>query len=520
MHRTPVRYASLCALLIAAIAPFPSRAENLKDALTAAYLFNPTLKAARSQLRATDNSVSQAKSGYRPRITGQLQDGFEDTRTRLKSGGGSIISLPVVGGAGGVVNIDQSAFRSGSTSNGTYNPRSASVTLQQNVFDGFRTYNAVKGAEAAVEAGREDLRAQEQNILLSATTAYMNVVRDQAIVNLRQNNVRVLAEQQRATEDRFRVGEGTRILVSQAQSATAQAQADLAIAQATLSTNRAEFARLVGRMPGTLRDPGPATRLLPKSLPAALAQAEAENPAVLSAIFRERAAAHQVKQVKGELLPSVSLNASYTKSAESSPSVAQVDDTRVTGTVNIPLYEAGEVSARIRIAIETQSQRRQQINEQREQARANVNSAWGQYLSAQQTVKAGQAAVEASRLALEGVRQERNVGQETILAVLNAEQSYLNAQVNLVSFRRDLVVASYSILSAIGRLTAYDIALSAELYDPNRNYDEVKDQWYGWQASVETEEDPKVAPVRDRGLAPGQRSNDGPAYTQKRPSVP
>ncbi len=509
--------------------PLAARGESLKDALTAAYLFNPTLKAARSQLRATDNSVSQAKSGYRPRVTGTLSDTFEDTRTQLKNRGGSanlgtVDVTPPGGGAPVATPLSALGSATGGggsfSSNGTYNPRVASIALSQNVFDGFRTYNAVKGAEAGVEAGREDLRATEQSLLLNATTSYVNVVRDQAIVSLRQNNVRVVSEQLRAAQDRFKVGEVTRTVVSQAQASQAQTQADLAIAQATLSTNRAEYVRLIGRAPGTLRDPGPATKLLPKSLPSALALGQAESPLIISAIFRERAQSHTVKQIKGELLPSVTLNASYSKSYETSPSINQIDDAKITGNVNIPIYEAGEVSARIRIAIETQSQRRQQIDEQREQVRANVSAAWGQYLSSQETVRAGKSAVESSRVALQAIREENRVGQQTILDVLNSEQTLLNTQVNLVSFQRDLVVASYSVLSAIGRLSAYDIALQAELYDPNRNYDEVKDKWYGWGASIETAEDPHVARVRDSGLGAGQRRNDGPAYTQKLPSVP
>ena len=132
-----------------------------------------------------------------------------------------------------------STLSSGSLGNGPSNPKSAQIALQQNVFDGFRTYNNVKGAEAQVEAGREDLRGAEINVLLNAATAYMNVVRDQAIVNLRQNAVKVLAEQLRATEERFKVGEVTRTDVAQAQSGLAQSQADLSIAQGTLYGDQA-----------------------------------------------------------------------------------------------------------------------------------------------------------------------------------------------------------------------------------------------------------------------------------------
>jgi outer membrane protein len=256
-------------------------------------------------------------------------------------------------------------------------------------------------------------------------------------------------------------------------------------------------------------------------LPEAINIAQSENPGVLGAIFRERAQEHQVKQVKGQLLPTLSLNAQYSKGAQTtSPNIAQLDDTRVFGQLTIPLYEAGSVSAQIREAIETLSLRRQQIDEQRELARQNVSSQWGLLIAAKGNVAAGQSAVDATRIALQGVREEERVGQRTILDVLNSEQQYLNAQVNLVSFRRDLVVASYSILAAMGRLTASDIALEAELYDPTRYYGEVKDAWYGWGAAIEDKEDPRVAPVEAPGRTPGQKSTDGPAYTQKLPQIP
>ncbi len=524
-RRTPM----LAMLLL--MAHGSGRAETLKEALTAAYLYNPTLKSARAELRSTDNGVSLAKSGYRPTVTATFQDGFDDIRTRVAPGSASPGSIPLCTATvapngsctgGSFVPLPLGSLANSSIGNGTSNPRSAQIAIQQNIFDGFRTYNNVKGSEALVEAGREDLRAAEVNVLLNAATYYMNVVRDQAIVGLRQNNVRVLSEQLRATQDRFKVGEVTRTDVAQAQSGLAQSQADLSIAQGTLYADQALFAQFVGHPPASLKDPGPPTRLLPKTLQEAIDISQAENPGILGAIFRERAQEHQVKEVKGQLLPSLSLNASYTKAAQpfGLPNVAQEDDTRVYGQLTVPLYEAGSVSAQIRQAVEILSQRRQQIDEQRELARQNVSSQWGLVIAAKGNVAAGKSAVDATRIALQGVREEERVGQRTILDVLNSEQQYLNAQVNLVSFQRDLVVASYSVLAAMGRLTAYDIALEAELYDPARYYGEVKDAWYGWGAAIEDSADPRVAPVEAPARTPGQRSTDGPAYTQKLPQIP
>ncbi len=506
-----------------------AHAETLKEALTAAYLYNPTLKSARAQLRATDNQVSLAKAGYRPTITAQFQYGYEDVRTQTTSGssGTGLGSAPVCTGTasctGGATGVSPgTSGAGGATGSGTAIPRQAQVTLQQNVFDGFRTYNNVKGSEALVEAGREDLRGAEEGVLLNAATAYMNVVRDQAIVILRQNNVKVLAKQLKATKDRFEIGEIARTDIAQAELGLAQSQADLSIAQGTLYGDRALFAQYIGHPPGTLRDPGPPTKLMPKMLQAAIDIAEAESPGILGAIFRERAQEHQVKEAKGQLLPTLTLNGTYTRAEQpfGSPSVSNLEDTRVFGQLTVPLYEAGSVSAQIRQAIELLSQRRQQLDEQREFARQAVTSQWGLVIAAKGNIAAGKTAVEASRIALRGIREEEKVGQRTLLDVLNSEQFYLNTQVNLVSYQRDLVVASYGVLAAMGRLTANDIALEAELYDPTRYYGEVKDAWFGWGASTESEADARVGPVSDPGRTSWQTSTEGSAYSQHLPGVP
>jgi outer membrane protein len=507
-------------------ASVPLQAETLKEALTAAYLYNPILKAAQAQLRATDNSVAQAKSGYRPTITGTYQEGWDDLRTKMAGytvpAGNIPLCTSITGGTptGCTGSIPLSTLTGGW--NGPSNPRMGTIALQETLFDGFRTYNNIKGAEALVEASREDLRGAEINVLLNAATAYMNVVRDSAIVRLRENAVKVLAEQLRATEDRFKVGEVTRTDVAQAQSGLAASQADLSIAQGTLYGDQALFGQYIGHPPGALRDPGPPTKHLPKSLQAAIDIAQAENPGVLGAIFRERAQQHQVKAVKGQLLPSLSMSASYNRAAQpfGAPNIAFEEETRVYGTLTVPLYEAGSVSAQIRQAIETLSQARQNVDVQREAARANVSAQWGLIVAARGNVAAGKSAVQATGIALQGVREEEKVGQRTILDVLNAEQQNLNAGVNLVSFQRDLVVTSYGVLAYMGRLTAADIALQAELYDPTRYYGEVKDSWYGWGAAYEDRQDPRVAPVEDPGRKQGQRSTDGPAYTQKLPQIP
>ncbi len=463
----------------------PAQAETLYEALASAYLFNPTLKAQRAALRATDEEVPIARSNFRPTITGNIQNQFNDTSVRPNTAGAS----------------------------GTVYSKLYSVTLNQPIFRGFRTINAIRGAEADVEAGREDLRTTEQQVLLQAVTAYMDVFRDMAILKLRQNNQRVLEEQLRATRDRFQVGEVTKTDVAQSEARVAGAISDVSAARSNLESSRATYQQIIGNPPMGVSDPGAPNRLLPKGQDEALAIANGENPSLLAAIFRERSQDHAVKQIKGELLPEVSLQASYTKGLDPQVGIQESDDTTVTLNTTIPLYEAGQVSARIRQAKETQSQLRQLIDQAREQVRADVISTWGQYIAAKSVVTSAQSQVDANRVAVAGVREEEKVGQRTVLDVLNQEQELLNSEVSLVTAKRDTVVAAYTVLQAIGRLTASDLGLPVNLYDPAAHYSRVRNKAYGWSTSVEAkQEDPKVAPVNDPGVVLGQPHSEGPAY--------
>jgi outer membrane protein len=461
----------------------PGHAETLRDALAACYLFNPTLKARRSELRSTDEEVPIAKSGFRPRVTGVIESGFENLNT-----------LPDTPGTG------------------SNYPKAYSIGVTQPVFRGFRTINAVRGAEALVEAARENLRQTEQAILLEAVTAYMDVFRDEATLQLQINNQRVLSQQLRASRDRFQVGEITRTDVAQAQARESGAISQVSAARSNLNLSRATYQRLIGQMPSGIRDPGAPLKLLPRSQEEAVRIGEGENPRILEAIFRERSGEHTVRQIKGELLPEVNLEASYTRGVDPSKTLDRSESTVVTGRVTVPIYEAGEVSARIRQAKETQSQFRQLIDEARELVRADVISSWGQYAAARAQIESARAQVDANRIALTGVREEEKVGQRTLLDVLNAEQELLNSEVSLVTAKRDYVVAAYGLLSAVGRLSASDLGLAVELYDATQNYRRVRNKAYGWSTSVEAAEDPRVAPVTDPGVAPGQQRGDGPAY--------
>jgi outer membrane protein len=425
----------------------PAGAETLSQALAAAYKFNPKLDAARASQRATDEEVPRAMSGYRPSVTGQATTAYQNTRGGL------------------------------ATTNGELSPRTYSVGLVQPLFRGFRTINAVNGAEATVRAGRETLRIAEMGVLLEAVTAYGDVVRDQAIVKLRENNVAVLTRDLKSTQDRFNVGEVTRTDVAQSQARRAAAVSALDLAKANLQTSRATFERVIGHPPSGLADPRP-TKLVPKSLQEAIEIALRENPNVVGALYREQAARFAIETIRGELLPTVQVEANYGKSFDTANGVPEVEQTTVTGRLTVPFYTGGEVQARLRQAKQTHVQRIQEIEQYRTEQQALVVQAWSQMTAARAQLESDQASVDASRIALAGVREEERVGQRTLLDVLNAEQELLNNEVNLATDRRNLLVASFTVLQTIGRLNAQELSVAENVYDSEEHYHEVRRKWF------------------------------------------
>ncbi len=424
-----------------------SQAESLRDALVTTYVKNPTLEAQRARLRSTDEGVSIARSGFRPKVSGSASYTYLESRGTTTS------------------KTETTAY---------------SVTLTQPVFRGFRTINTLRQAEAEVLAGREDLRTTEQDIFLQTVTAYMDVVRDQAIVRLRQNNVKVLTKQLRATKDRFQVGEVTKTDVAQATARQSGSISQLSLAKANLASSRAVYQRLVGKIPGRLRAPNGLSKYIPKSMRVALEIGDAEHPEILAAGYREQSAKHVVKTILGELLPEVNFDATY---AESHSSLSDSESSTLTARASMPIYQGGSISARVRQAKQTRVQREQQVNEASIRIKAGIIASWGQWEAAIAKLTSDRSQVEASKTALNGVREEEKVGQRTVLDVLDAEQEYLDAQVALSTTKRDYIVAGYSVLSSIGRLGASDLNLPVPLYDATRYYDKVKGKWFGFGKS-------------------------------------
>lgn len=428
----------------------PTLAETLKQALSATYRYSPQLDAERARLRAIDEEVARANSGYRPNITGQADVTYQDSRTRPAG-----------------------------INNGGNTAKGYSINLVQPLFRGFQVTNAVNEAEAAVRAGRETLRDVERQVLLSAVTAYMDVVRDQAVVRLQENNVNVLSRELKATQDRFSVGEVTKTDVSQAVARRAGSVSQLDLARANLKTSRGSFEQVVGHPASNVSDPPVPERTLPKSLEEAISIGQRENPLLVAALYREQGARYTVDRIRGELLPSVQVEASYGERWDPSRQIEESETGTVATRMTVPIYEGGEVYARVRQAKHTHVSRIQEIEQVRTQVRQSIVAAWSQLQAARAQLQSDRTQVEANQTALAGVREEEKVGQRTLLDVLNAEQELLTSQVTLETTRRNLIVASYSVLAAIGRLDSLTLGTAAEIYDPEEHYVEVRRKWWG-----------------------------------------
>ena len=442
--------AALCAVAWPMLEAPAAVAETLREALSSAYRTNPRLDAERARLRATDEEVPRAKSGFRPIVEGSADFGAQRTTTR-----------PATTGAGQT------------------NPSGYSLNVTQEVFSGFRTVNTVREAEATVRAGRENLRLVESNTLMEAVTAYMDIVRDQALVRLREGNLDVMTRELVAAETRRSVREITKTDVAQARARRAKAASELDRAKANLKASRAAYERVVGHPANRISEPPLTLKLVPRSLDEAHRVGLQESPNVVSALYREQAARHAVDKVWGELLPEFRIEGSLNHRFETSRAIDEQDSAAITGRINVPLYRGGETHARVRQAKHTHVSRIQEIEQARSETQAAIATAWSRGMAARAQFKSDQVQVEASRTALDGVREEEKVGQRTVLDLLNAEQELLDAEAQLIVTRREIVVASYGLLAAMGRLDAETLRLNSEIYDPEEHYHEVRQKWFG-----------------------------------------
>ncbi len=438
----------------------PALADTLNGSLILAYMNNPTLNAQRAAARATDEGVPQALSGYRPRVTfnGSVGAQYLDSTTRSQT----------LGNANTYTQLS-----------GNMTPSNIGLTATQTLYNGFQTSNRTRQAESQVQAAREQLRVSEQGILLAAATAYMNLLRDAAILDLQRRNVEVLQEQLRQTRDRFNVGEVTRTDVAQSESRLAAGRSQVLSAEATYKASVATYRQVIGVEPGKLAAGSPVDRFSPHTLASAVGVGTATHPAVTNAQYNVDAALLQVKVAEGALYPTLALQGNVQQSYESSLLGLRTFNASVIGQLTVPIYQGGAEYSLVRQAKETLGQRRLDLDTARDQVRQNVVQSWGQLDAAKANIDATQAQVQASEIALNGVREEARVGQRTTLDVLNAQQELVNARVALVSAQRDRVVASFTLLSAVGGLSPQVLGLRVPVYDANVHYQQVRDTWAG-----------------------------------------
>ena len=430
-----------------------ARAETMSGALAKAYGYNPDLNQQRAATRAADEGVPRATAGWRPVLSATSSIGAASTKTVDR----------------GVVRTDSSTI-----------PRVSSIAVTQTLYNGGRTGNTVRQAESTVMQSRETLRLSEQEVLAAGSTAYMNVLRDTALLQLQNNNVEVLKQQLKQTEDRFQVGEVTRTDVAQAQASLAQGQANAFQARFDLQNSIAIYRQVIGEQPRNLEPARPVEPLMPRSLDAALALSQKQHPRIQAALHAVDVAALNVTVQEGALLPSVTATGTASVSREPSgfPNY-QTKSMSAVATLSVPIYEGGATYSAIRQAKELVGQARLQADVQRELVRSGVIVAWGGYQTTKLTIQSFQAQVRANEIALEGVREEAKVGQRTTLDVLNAQQTLLNSRVSLVTAQRNQVVASYALLAAAGLLSADTLGLRVTTYDPTLHFDQVKDKWIG-----------------------------------------
>ena len=445
-------------------------ADTLSDAMAMAYTGNPNLLAARAQLRATDEAVPIALSGWRP----TLQVNGNVTRQRIES--------------------TQPPGPTGSVGSFLANTaKTASVTFNQPLFRGFKTVAGTSSAQNQVYSQRARLSGTEAQVMLQVATAYLDVLQYQAVVELNQNNAQVLSRQLEATNDRFRVGEITRTDVAQSEASLAGARASLVQAEGQLQQARSAYENVVGKAPENLVQPGIPTNL-PASLDAAVAAAIAANPNFLAADYSALAAKDNITVAQGDLLPSASFVAQWTKGYDTSLNGYRSDNAIAQAQVTVPLYQQGAEWARLRQAKDTASQARLLADQARLDARNASTVAYEGYQAATATIESFKAQIAASEISVEGLQRQQEVGSATILDVLIQEQNLLSARVNLVRSLHDQAVAAFQVLSATGRLNAADLALNAPVYDPTVHFNSVKFQAIGPDAMPQSAVNPGAKP--------------------------
>ena len=505
LRRTMALSAALTVLPLTA-----SWAQTLQEALAAAYANNPTLLAARAQARAVDENVPQALSGWRPTVIIGAAGGYADTSTRNQS------TVAVQrDGAGNVVNFDTAGTPFSVFSDQPRNTANVTATVTQPLYRGGRTTAATRRAENQVYAQRARLLAAEQTVLLDSVRAYIGVVQSREEVRLNENNVQVLMRQLQATNERFRVGEITRTDVAQAEARLAASRFQLEQSQGTLQAARATFVRVIGMEPNNLTPPPP-IRPPVRNLQEAIRRATDNSPAVVEATFNESAARDNIDLQFGALLPTVSAQAQAFRIDNNTVRGSRQTGAQVTANLSVPLFQGGAEHSAVRQARQQAQQARQVLMDARRVAEQDATRTWEALGTARAQVESSRSEIRAQEIALDGVQREAIVGSRTTLDVLNAEQELLNARVRLVRALATLINSSYELIASLGRLTAEDLALSVQIYDPRAYYNAVRDRWVGTGDFNESVPQAAVVPQGVIAVQPLVPINPNPPQSARR----
>lgn len=396
-------------------------------ALKQTYLENPTILAARAELRSINETLDQAYSGFRPNIYADGSLDWRDTDNK----GNSFISQ-----------------------NGDNLAKGAGLNVEQNLFRGGKTFAQVRAARYLIAAQRYNVFALEQSTLQQAVAAYMDVIRDRAVVDLNRKNLEVVSEQLRASKDRYEVGDISLTDVSQSQARVADANALLITAEGNLRASMSRYEEIIGQQPPENMDFPAIVFDMPDTKEQALSLANDNNPLLRGAEFFHAYAKQDVNSVFAELLPQINLGGSLSKTYDPHPGF--LDETKTTAVgifATVPLYTSGNTRSRVRQAKETANQRFMEILEARNMVRQETTENWENLRSAQAEITARQAQVEAAADSQKGVRLEAEVGERTIIDALDADKEYLNAEVALITARRNEVVAHYALAASMGLLS-------------------------------------------------------------------
>ena len=441
---------SVMSLLLMLATTSIANADTLETALAKAYEYNPSLKAARAETSAVNENVAIAKSGYRPTL--RVDGGYSDSKINTNAP-----SKPVDGYT-----------------------RTLTATISQPIFNGFKTINSVSSAKSYRKASKAALMATEQQVILDAAIAYLNVLRDEAIVKLQKNNEKLLKKELEETKERFNVGETTTTDVSQAEASYASAQSQRISAEGSLEASKAVYKKVIGEEAKDIKDPKNIEKLFPANLEEALAYAKEHNYSLHAAQHNLKANKYDVSATKGDLLPSINAYATagriknenwmYDKNPTN-------DSVELGVNFSMPIYNAGSSRAKVRQSKYYRWQAQENLLNVQDMLQSNITSYW-EYLSANKAkIKSVKAQIKAYQVALDGVREEEALGNRTVLDVLNQYQYLLNSEVEEVTTRHDYYVSGLNLLQSMGKLTAKDLNLNVDLYDADAKYKETKGKW-------------------------------------------